>query len=334
MPQTALKVVFLDRGTISPETVLRAPAFPHVLEFHDHTRPDQVAERIADADIVLVNKVRLGKEEIAAAPRLKMIALAATGSDNVDLASCEQRGIIVSNIRGYAVRTVPEHVFALIFALRRSIVPYRQSVQAGRWQEAAQFCYFDYPIRDLAGSTLGVVGAGALGQSVAQIGRALGMRVLFAAHKGRGDMGALYTPFDTMLAESDIITLHCPLNAHTHHLLGADEFGEMKRKPLIINTARGALIDDHALAAALRGGQIGGAGIDVTVPEPPAADHPLMGLLDLPNFILTPHIAWASAEAIQTLADQLIDNVEAFVNGQPRNVVAGPGGKPVAGGAA
>jgi len=323
MPQTPLKVVFLDRGTISPETMLRPPSFPHVLEFHERTRPEEVAGRIAQADIVLVNKVRLGKEEIAAAPRLKMIALAATGSDNVDLASCEQRGIVVSNIRGYAVRSVPEHVFALIFALRRSIVPYRQSVQAGRWQEAAQFCYFDYPVRDLSGSTLGIVGAGALGQSVAQIGRALGMRVLFAAHKGRDDMGALYTPFDTLLAESDIITLHCPLNAHTHHLLSTEEFGKMKRKPLLINTARGALIDDHALAAALRGGQIAGAGIDVTVPEPPPADHPLMGLLDLPNFILTPHIAWASAEAIQTLADQLIDNVEAFVNGQPRNVVAG-----------
>ncbi|NYT23498.1 D-2-hydroxyacid dehydrogenase [Alcaligenaceae bacterium] len=318
-----MKVVFLDRGTISPETVLRPPSFPHVLEFHERTRPEEVAGRIAQADIVLVNKVRLGKDEIAAAPRLKMIALAATGSDNVDLASCEQRGIVVSNIRGYAVRSVPEHVFALIFALRRSIVPYRQSVQAGRWQEAAQFCYFDYPVRDLSGSTLGIVGAGALGQSVAQIGRALGMRVLFAAHKGRDDMGALYTPFDTLLAESDIITLHCPLNVHTHHLLSTEEFGKMKRKPLLINTARGALIDDHALAAALRGGQIAGAGIDVTVPEPPPADHPLMVLLDLPNFILTPHIAWASAEAIQTLADQLIDNVEAFVNGQPRNVVAG-----------
>lgn len=323
MPQTPLKVVFFDRDTISPQTVLRTPSFPHTLELHARSTPEQVAERIADADIVLVNKVRLGAREIAAAPRLKMIALAATGSDNVDLRACEERGIVVSNIRGYAVRTVPEHVFALMFALQRSLVPYRQSVQAGRWQEAAQFCYFDYPVRDLGGSTLGIIGAGALGQAVAQIGRALGMTVRFAAHKGRNDMGALYTPFDTILAESDVITLHCPLNDHTHHLLGAAEFAKMARKPLIINTARGALIDDHALADALRGGQISGAGLDVTVPEPPPADHPLMQLLDQPNFILTPHVAWASAQAVQTLADQLIDNVDAFVAGRPRNVLAG-----------
>lgn len=318
-----LKVVFLDRDTISPETVLRPLSFPHTLQTYPRTKPQEVEARIADADIVIVNKVRLGKQEIAAAPRLRMIALAATGSDNIDLAACQERGIVVSNIRGYARTTVPEHVFALIFALRRSIVAYHQSVKDGRWQEAAQFCYFDYPIRDLAGSTLGVIGAGSLGQAVGQIGRALGMRVLYAAHKGRHDMGALYTPFETVLAESDILTLHCPLNEQTHHLLSEAEFAAMARKPLVINTARGALIDDHALAVALRSGQIGGAGLDVTVPEPPPADHPLMALLDLPNFILTPHVAWASQEAIQTLADQLMSNVEAFVAGSPRNALVG-----------
>lgn len=323
MAEKPLKVVFLDRDTVAPQTTLRKLSFPHTLEVHGRTAPEQVAERIADADLVMVNKARLGREQIAAATRLKMVALAATGSDNVDLAACEERGIVVSNIRGYATRSVPEHVFALIFALRRSIVPYRQSVQAGRWQDAAQFCYFDYPIRDLAGSTLGIIGAGALGQAVARIGEALGMRVLFAAHKGRNDMGALYTPFDTVLAQSDVITLHCPLTAHTRHLLGPGEFAKMSRKPLLINTARGALIDDQALAAALRSGQLGGAGIDVTVPEPAEADHPLMGLLDLPNFILTPHVAWASNEAMQALADQLIDNIEAYVAGVPRNILAG-----------
>lgn len=323
MASSPLKVVFLDRETISAETVLQPFSFPHTLETHGRTRPEQVVERIADADIVIVNKVRLGAQEIAAAPRLRMIALAATGSDNIDLNTCRQRGIVVSNIRGYAVRTVPEHVFALIFALRRSIVPYHQSVREGRWQEAAQFCYFDYPIRDLAGSTLGIIGAGSLGQAVGQIGRALGMRVLYSAHKGRKDMGALYTPFETVLAESDVISLHCPLTEQTHHLLGAAEFAAMSRRPLLINTARGGLIDDHALAAALRGGQISGAGLDVTVPEPPPADHPLMGLLDLPNFILTPHVGWASQEAIQALADQLMGNVEAFVAGNPRNALVG-----------
>jgi len=323
MTEAAMKVVFLDRDTISPETTLRSFAFPHTLTVHARSRPEQVAERIADADIVIVNKVPIRADALASAPRLRMIALAATGSDNVDLSECKRRGIVVSNIRGYATRSVPEHVFALMFALRRSIVAYHQSVKAGRWQQADQFCYFDYPIRDLEGSTLGIIGAGALGQSVARIGRALGMRVLFAAHKGRTDMGALYTPFDTVLAESDVITLHCPLTTHTQHLLGAAEFAKMHRKPLLINTARGALIDDHALADALHQGLVSGAGIDVTVPEPPPANHPLMGLLDLPNFILTPHVAWASAEAAQALADQLIDNIEAFVQGSPRNVLTG-----------
>lgn len=321
MASMLLNVVFLDRETISPETELPTLSFPHSMETYGRTAPEQVVERIADADIVVVNKVRLGAKEIEAAPNLRMIALAATGSDNIDLNACRARGIVVSNIRGYAVRTVPEHVFALIFALRRSIVAYHQSVQNGRWQEAAQFCYFDFPIRDLAGSTLGIVGAGTLGQAVGQIGRALGMRVLFAAHKGRSDMGALYTPFESVLAQSDIISLHCPLNAHTHHLLGEAEFASMLKKPLLINTARGALIDDHALANALRNGQLSGAGLDVTVPEPPSADHPLMALLDLPNFILTPHVAWASQEAVQALADQLMGNVEAFVAGQPRNTL-------------
>lgn len=324
MASTPLKVVFLDRETISPETQLRPFSFAHTLETYGRSSPDQVAQRVADADILIVNKVRLGAEQLSAAPKLRMIALAATGSDNVDLAACQARGIVVSNIRGYAKRTVPEHVFALMFALRRSIVAYHESVKRGRWQEAGQFCYFDYPIRDLAGSTLGIIGAGTLGQAVGDIGRALGMTVMYAAHKGRKDMGALYTPFETVLAQSDVISLHCPLNEQTHHLLGAAEFAAMARKPLLINTARGGLIDDQALAHALRSGQISGAGLDVAVPEPPPHDHPLMALLDLPNFILTPHVAWASREAVQAVAEQLVDNVEAFVAGRPRNVLAGP----------
>ena len=227
----------------------------------------------------------------------------------------------MSNIRNYAEHTVPEHTFALMFALRRSICAYRDSVKAGRWQESGQFCYFDYPVRDLAGSTLGIIGDGALGNAVATIARALGMTVLISAHKGRSGMGKLYTPFEEVLARSDIITLHCPLNAQTRGMLGAAEFAQMVRRPLLINTARGGLVDEAALAAALRGGQIAGAGFDVVSAEPPPADHPFMALLDLPNFILTPHVAWASQQAIQGLADQLVDNIEAFERGAPVNVV-------------
>ncbi|MEG0000451.1 MAG: D-2-hydroxyacid dehydrogenase [Comamonas sp.] len=316
-----MKIVFLDRATLSPETTLRLPSFPHELVCHDSTAPHEVAQRIADADIVISNKVKLGAQALEQAACLKFIAVAATGTDSIDLQACARRGIIVSNIRNYAEHTVPEHTFALMFALRRSICAYRDSVKAGRWQESGQFCYFDYPVRDLAGSTLGIIGDGALGCAVATIARALGMTVLISAHKGRSGMGRLYTPFEEVLARSDIITLHCPLNAQTRGMLGAAEFAQMTRRPLIINTARGGLVDEAALAAALRGGQISGAGFDVVSAEPPPADHPFMALLDLPNFILTPHVAWASQEAIQGLADQLVDNIEAFERGAPVNVV-------------
>lgn len=316
-----MNIVFLDSDTISPETTLRSPAFAHQWHQYDRTTSDQAAERIADADIVIVNKVKLSAETLAKAPHLKLIAVAATGTDNIDLAACQQRGIVVSNVRNYAKHTVPEHTFALIFALRRSICAYRDAVKAGRWQEAAQFCFFDHPIRDLAGSTLGIIGDGVLGQAVATIGRALGMRVLFSAHKGRSGQGRLYTPFEDVLKQSDILTLHCPLNANTRNMIGAPEFAQMARKPLLINTGRGGLVDEAAVGPALKAGQIAGAAFDVTSVEPPPIDHPFMALLDRPDFILTPHVAWASAEAIQALADQLIDNIEAFVAGAPVNTV-------------
>jgi glycerate dehydrogenase len=316
-----MKIVFLDRDTISPDTTLRAPRFAHEWVQYQRTSAHEVGARIADADIVIVNKVKLSAEVLAQAPRLKLIAVAATGTDNIDWAACSQYGIVVSNVRNYAVHTVPEHTFALIFALRRSIYAYRDAVKAGRWQEAAQFCFFDFPIRDLAGSTLGVIGDGVLGQAVARIGRALGMRVIFSAHKGRIGQGRMYTPFEQTLQQADILTLHCPLNANTRHMIGAPEFAQMARKPLLINTGRGGLVDEAAVGPALDAGHIAGAAFDVTSVEPPPSDHPFMALLSRPNFILTPHVAWASAQAIQSLADQLMDNVEAFVGGTPENAV-------------
>lgn len=316
-----MKIVFLDRATISPETVVRAPGFTHEWVTFDRTTTEDAAARIADADIVVVNKVRLSAQTLAAAKKLKLIAVAATGTDNIDLTACKQYGIVVSNVRNYALHTVSEHTFALIFSLRRSICAYRDAVKAGRWQEAGQFCFFDYPIRDLTASTLGVVGDGVLGQSVAAMGRAFGMRVLFSAHKGRTGQGRIYTPFDEVLRQADVLTLHCPLNAQTRHMIGAAEFEQMTRKPLLINTGRGGLVDESAVGPALQAGHISGAAFDVTSAEPPPVDHPFMALLDRPDFILTPHVAWASAQAIQALADQLIDNIEAFERGQPVNQV-------------
>ena len=316
------EIVFLDRESLPPETIVRSPAFPHHLTVHPQTRRDEVAARIAAADIVITNKVPIDAAAIAAAARLKLVAVCATGTDMIDLKACGERRIVVSNIRNYAVNTVPEHTFALIFALRRSLLAYRDSVLAGRWQQSVQFCFLDHPIRDLAGSTIGIIGDGVLGRRVADIARAFHMEVLFSSYKGTTGMGPLYTPFEEVLKRSEIITLHLPLMLSTRNLIGAPEFAMMERHPLLINTARGGLVDEAALAAALDSGRISGAGFDVATREPPEADHVLMQLLRFPNFILTPHVAWASGQAIQGLADQLIDNIEAFRAGAPRNVVS------------
>ncbi|AYN20945.1 D-2-hydroxyacid dehydrogenase [Alcaligenes aquatilis] len=318
------RIVFLDRETLSDSVQLPQVPFKHELQVYGRTAPDQVAERIADADIVISNKVALRREHLQAAPNLKMIALAATGSDNIDLEAAREHQIVVSNIRDYAVRSVPEHVFALVFALRRNICAYRQSVKEGRWQGAQQFCYFDYPIRDLAGSTLGLIGSGSLGQAVATMGRALGMKVIFAQRRGQTLVSNAddRLPFEQVLEQADILSLHCPLTAETQNMLGMAEFERMApRRPLLINTARGGLIDNQALEHALRQGWLGGAGIDVCTPEPPPADHILMRLLDLPNYILTPHIGWASQEAMQALANQLIENIAAFHRGEARHTL-------------
>ncbi|MFO1220571.1 MAG: D-2-hydroxyacid dehydrogenase [Burkholderiaceae bacterium] len=317
------RIVFLDRATIAPQIRLRPPAFAHELIAHEHTRADQVVERLAGASIAILNKVPISAAALEQLPQLKLIAVAATGTDCIDKAACAARGVAISNIRGYAVNTVPEHTFALILALRRNVVAYRESVLAGRWQQAGQFCYFDYPIRDLRGARLGIIGEGVLGQRVAEIARAFGMQPMFAAHKGVSGLGPLYTPWQEVLETSDVITLHSPLTPKTRHMLAMPEFEAMKRKPLIVNTARGGLVDEAALVRALDAGLVAGAGFDVIDGEPPAPDNPLMRAATRHNVIVTPHVAWASDEAQQALADQLIDNIEHFVAGKPTNLVEG-----------
>ena len=312
------RIVFLDRASLIAD--MRVPAFAHEWVDHEQTPPGDVAARIRDASIVVVNKVKLPGEILAQAPGLRMIAEAATGTDNIDLAYCREHGIVVSNIRGYAVHTLPEHVFMMLLALRRNLIGWREDVRAGRWQQADQFCLFTRPINDLFGSTLGLVGHGALGHGVAKLAEAFGMKVLIAERKGAATVREGYTPFNTLLAEADVISLHTPLTPETRHMIGAREFGLMKRSAILINTARGNLVDEAALVDALKSNRIAGAGFDVLSVEPPREGNPLIDL-DLPNFILTPHVAWSSREAMQTLADQLVDNIEAFVAGAPRNVV-------------
>jgi glycerate dehydrogenase len=311
-------IVFLDRDSLL--ATVRAPAFEHQWRDYPATQPGQVAERLAGATIAITNKVPVRAADIALLPDLKMIAVAATGTDNVDLAACRERGIVVSNIRNYSVVAVPEHCFTMILALRRNLRAYCANVDAGLWQKSSTFCLFDHPIGDLAGSRLGIVGYGALGQKVAQLGRAFGMQVCVASRSAVADPDVTVLPLDELLATSDVVSLHLPLTDQTRNMIGARELATMKRTALLINTARGGLVDEAALAQALRDGVIGGAGFDVLSKEPPAADNPLLGLHQ-PNFILTPHVAWASAGAMQTLADMLVDNVEAFVAGKPLNVV-------------
>lgn len=315
------KIVFLDRDTIGPAVTITRPDFHHEWVEYGKTPEAQVAERIRDADIVITNKAPVREVSIAAAPKLKMIAVAATGYDVVDLAYAKERGIVVSNVRGYAVNTVPEHTFALIFALRRSIVGFREDVIAGEWQRANQFCFFNHPIRDLAGSTIGIFGGGTLGSSVARIAEALGMKVLFAGRKGADDVAEGYTPFEAVLEQADIITLHMPLKPETRDLIGIDEFRRMKRHPLIINTARGGLVNEADLVTALDEGLIGGAGFDVLTKEPPSPYNPILKVIDRPNVILTPHVAWASDEAMQSLWRQVIEHVENFKKGTPSNAL-------------
>lgn len=313
------RIVFLDRASLIAD--MRAPSFAHDWIDHDQTAPAEVVARIQGADIVIVNKVKLSAETLAQAPSVKMIAVSATGTDNVDLAYCRAHGIVVSNIRGYAVHTVPEHAFMMMLALRRNLLGWREDVRAGLWEKADQFCLFTRPINDLYGSTLGIVGLGSLGNGMKKLAEAFGMQVLIAEHKGAATTRAGYTPFDSVLAEADVISLHTPLTAETRHMIGAREFGLMKPSTILINAARGNLVDEAALAAALKSGRIGGAGFDVLSVEPPREGNPLLDL-DLPNFILTPHVAWGSREAMQTLADQLVDNIDAFVAGTPSNVVS------------
>ncbi len=309
----SIKIAFLDRATIAPYIQLRAPNFEHEWLEYASTSSDQVPERLAGCAIAVVNKVPLRAAQLRQLPDLRMIAVAATGTDNIDKDYCDQHNIVVTNIRGYATVSVPEHVLSLMLALRRNIFAYQQDVATGEWQKSGQFCFFSHPVSDLAGSRLGIIGGGALGQALATLAAALGMDVVFAEHKAATAIRAGKMPFSEVLATSDVISLHCPLTPETQNLIALDELRQMQESALLINTARGGLVNERDLVTALQDGLIAGAGFDVLTREPPADDHPLLALLGSPNFILTPHMAWASQQAMQTLADQLIDNIERFV---------------------
>jgi glycerate dehydrogenase len=312
------RAVFLDRASLKAK--VRKPAGVTDYVEYEKTAVGEIVPRLGGAAVAIINKVPMRAATLEQLPDLKMIAVAATGYDVVDVPYCKDHGIAVANIRNYAVHTVPEHAFAMILALRRNLLAYRQDVENGVWNRSEQFCFFTHPIGDLHGATLGIVGEGAIGQATAAIGRAFGMRVLFADHAPPKMDGVVFTPHEAVLAESDVISLHCPLIPATRNLIDLAAFRKMKRNALLINTARGGLVDEAALIQALDQGLIAGAGFDVLTVEPPRDGHPLLDVRRS-NFILTPHVAWASDDAMQFLADQLIDNIDRWAAGNPQNLV-------------
>ncbi len=316
-----MKAVFLDYGTMGPDLNLDPlRSIVTDLVIFDVTDAAEVADRISDADIVFTNKNRLTQDLLQRAAKLRFIGLTATGTDNIDLASAKRNGIAVSNIRAYCTQSVIEHVFGVLLTLSHSISRYHESVRAGDWQHSDDFCPLLHPVRELSAMTLGIVGYGELGRGVARVARNFGMRVLVSARPGSNVVNEERVSFEHMLAESDVISLHCPLDDATRNLFGAHAFRRMKQDAVLINTARGGLVDSAALVHALENGDIGAAAIDVLPQEPPVNGDPLLEYAGS-NLIVTPHIAWATDKARQNAIDELAANTRAFIDGQQRNRV-------------
>ena len=309
-----MNIVFLDSTAIPKHIPISRPSFVHTWIEYEHTSSAETIERAKDADIVITSKVIFDRETLKQLPKLKLIAITATGTNNVDLVAAEEMGITVRNVTGYSSTTVPEHVMGLIFALKHSLAGWLRDQMEAKWSESKQFCYFDYPITDMRGSILGVFGKGCLGTDVGRLANAVGMKVLYAEHKDATVCREGYTPFDEVLKQADIVTLHCPLTETTKNLINVETLSKMKKGAFLINTGRGPLIDEFALVDALKTGHLGGAALDVMVKEPPEKDNPLiLAAKTMPNLIITPHIAWASDSAVTTLVGKVMQNIEEFV---------------------
>ncbi|MES9972119.1 MAG: 2-hydroxyacid dehydrogenase [Candidatus Thiodiazotropha sp.] len=314
--------VFLDVGSVDAGDIswslLKATA--QEWGWYQVTSPQQTPERIADAELVISNKVVLDRPCLAACQNLKLICIAATGSNNVDLDAAAELGIAVTNVTGYATPSVVQHVFSLILSLITRQQSYQNAIANGEWQKASHFCFLDYPIWELSGKRIGILGYGELGRGVARIAEAFGMQVLVAQRPG-SDAEPGRVPLDELLSMADVLTIHTPLVENTRNLIGARELALMQPHALVINTARGGIVDESALAAALSRGELGGAGMDVLTTEPPINGNPLLNT-EIPNLIVTPHIAWASREARQRLIDGVTANIQAYLAGEPRNRLA------------
>ncbi len=313
------KIVYLDSDTLpypiaKPDWVSEwqnLPATPQETE--------AVVKALEGTEICITNKIRLTPTILARCPDLKYVCVAATGYDCIDLQACREHGVMVSNVPGYSRQSVAESVIGSIFALRRNLMTY-QTIGKTRWSESAHFCVHDRPIYDVRATVLGIFGQGAIGAEVARLAQALGLSVLFAEHRGRTDVRDGYTRFETVIASADILSLHCPLTPATQSMIGHAEIAHMKPGALLINTARGPLINEDAVIDGLKSGHLGGAALDVIVTEPPTGNEGLLKL-DHPNLIITPHVAWAAHDGLSRLAAGITKNIQAYRAGQPINVV-------------
>lgn len=311
-----MQAVFLDRGTFSDGIDLPAPAGVSDYIVYDDTPKDTdtIIDRCKDADIIITNKVQIGADVIESLPKLKLIQLTATGMNNVDKEACDKHDVALYNVAGYAVKSVPEHTFMLMLTAMRAGIHYHQKVSDGTWLANGNFCLLDIPLIDLEDKTLGIIGVGTIGKRVTDIARAFGMTVLWAEHQGQAPRNEDYTAFDDVLARSDVITLHCPLNEQTEHLINKDTLAKMTKKTLIVNVARGGVVDSQALTDAINHEQIIGYASDVFEQEPIANDDPLLTLSNHPRVIFSPHNAWGSKSAQETLWQMLSKQVTDFID--------------------
>ena len=313
-----LHIVVLDR-----DTLVNRPFdfdFPHTLSSYGTTEAHETLERIRGADIVITNKVVISAQAFAENPQLKLVAVTATGVNNVDVEAAKQNGTAVCNIRAYGNESVAEHAFMMMITLMRNLPAYQRDVAAGLWENSPFFCHLGAPMRDLNGKTLAIFGRGNIGKTLATYAQAFKMNVVFAEHKNAQSIRDGYVSFDEAIRSADVVSLNCPLTPQTANMIGKAELQQMKPGAILINCGRGGLVDEAALVAALKYGQIGGAGFDVLTQEPPRDGNPLLKAR-LPNLIITPHIAWASQEAANRLFDILLDNINRFVAGNPQNLV-------------
>ncbi|MFC2432992.1 MAG: D-2-hydroxyacid dehydrogenase [Neisseria subflava] len=313
-----LHIVVLDH-----DTLVNRPFdfdFPHTLSSYGTTEAHETLERIRGADIVITNKVVISAQAFAENPQLKLVAVTATGVNNVDVEAAKQNGTAVCNIRAYGNESVAEHAFMMMITLMRNLPAYQRDVAAGLWENSPFFCHLGAPMRDLNGKTLAIFGRGNIGKTLATYAQAFKMNVVFAEHKNAQSVRDGYVSFDEAIRSADVVSLNCPLTPQTANMIGEAELQQMKPGAILINCGRGGLVDEAALVAALKYGQIGGAGFDVLTQEPPRDGNPLLKAR-LPNLIVTPHIAWASQEAANRLFDILLDNINRFVAGSPQNLV-------------